>query len=111
MFSQYPTADRVMRIWLTPLLFLLSAVCVTAAQPPATPPDPGKFVIRPGGKGAEPVKPGANEPTEKAGFIIIRPGGKGTTTFQVGEPKPPAGVGSVASPAPQSRPPAPAGGL
>jgi len=100
-----------MRIWLTPLLFLLSAACVAATQPPATPPDPGKFVIRPGGKGAEPVKPGVDDPAEKAGFIIIRPGGKGTTTFQVGEPKPPAGVGSVSSPAPQSRPPAPAGGL
>ena len=93
-----------MRIWLSSLLFLLSASWFVAAQPPTgTPNDPpGKFVIRPGGKGVEfsrPAEPttlpstGGGSPAsdEKAGFIVIRPGGKGAfiATTQTTEPKQP----------------------
>ncbi len=67
----------IMRIWLPPLLFLLSAVCVVTAQPPASPPGPEKFVIKPGGKGVVPVESADRDPAEKPGFLIIRPNGKG----------------------------------
>jgi transglutaminase-like putative cysteine protease len=77
-----------MRIGFSTFLFLLGAVAVGAA---AQPPDgPGRLVIRPGGKGAEPIEPGEKEPGDKAGFIIIRPNGKGITTSQVATPKLPA---------------------
>jgi hypothetical protein len=70
-----------MRFGASSLLFLLSAGWFASAQPPVpgTPPDPGKFVIRPGGKGVETTRPGetGSGPDEKAGFLIIRPGGTG----------------------------------
>jgi len=80
-----------MRIPITTCLFLLSVASFVAAQPPVGSPNdpPGKYVIRPGGKGIEApfpekaVAPPASGPDEKAGFIVIRPGGKGvvfTTT-------------------------------
>ncbi len=84
------------------VLLFLSAAWVAAAQPPVgTPPDSGKFVIRPGGKGVETLVPnsalpsapttGGAGPDEKTGFFVIRPGGKGliTATTQVNEPKQP----------------------
>jgi hypothetical protein len=69
-----------MRIWLTPFLFLLSAGWAALAQQSGGPAsEAGKIVIRPGGKGAETVRPesGGAGPDEKAGFIVIRPGGRG----------------------------------
>src|SRR5437899_102773 len=100
-----------MRTWIASLLFLLSAAWFAAAQPPAGA-DPGKIVIRPGGKGAEPVGPGGTtHPTEavpdKAGFIVIRPNGKGVTTTQVTEPKQPVVAGPPVGPVQ----PAPVGAL
>ena len=73
-----------MRHWVSALLFTLAAGWFVAAQQP--PADPGRLVIRPGGKGAEPVGPAGKEP-DKAGFLVIRPTGKGATTTQVGDPK------------------------
>jgi Transglutaminase-like superfamily len=100
-----------MRTWIASLLFLFSAAWFAAAQPPAGS-DPGKIVIRPGGKGAEPVGPGgttgpAEVVPDKAGFIVIRPNGKGVTTTQTTEPKQPVVVGTPVSPAQ----PAPVGSL
>jgi Transglutaminase-like superfamily len=109
-----------MRIAVASLLFL-SAGWFAAAQPPGTPPDSGKLVIRPGGKGVEVVKGDSSAPggpDEKAGFIVIRPGGKGilTATSQVADPKQPvpsshanpanptgAGVLPVPPPGPQTK--------
>lgn len=87
-----------MRTGIASCLFLLSASLFAAAQPPTAPPDPGKLVIRPGGKGVETVTPGTTTPgkggtpapDDKAGFIVIRPGGKGAATApQLPEPKQP----------------------
>lgn len=81
-----------MRTATASILFILSiAFFATAQSPvaPTAPPDPGKLVIRPGGKGAVPVGSGEMDPDEKPGFVIIRPNGKGTTTTQVTEPKQP----------------------
>ncbi len=65
-----------MRVRIASLLFLISAACVAIAQSPTgTPPDNGKLVIRPGGKGVE-----VDRSEEKAGFLIIRPGGSGVLT-------------------------------
>lgn len=80
-----------MRIYIAPLLFCLAAGWVASGQQAGLPPDPGQLVIRPGGKGAEPVVPGGNakDSDEKPGFIIIRPGAKRTTTaIQTGQPNP-----------------------
>lgn len=66
-----------MRIWLSTVLFALSAVWVAYAQPPASPPESEKLVIKPGGKGVTPVGAGSIDPLEKPGFLIIRPNGKG----------------------------------
>ncbi|MBA4186939.1 MAG: hypothetical protein C0467_02870 [Planctomycetaceae bacterium] len=92
-----------MRIWLPPCLFLLSVSWFVAAQPPsgASNNPPGKFIIRPGGKGVENLPSGSSSPggqpatpgpDEKAGFIVIRPGGKGAVfaTTQTTEPKQPS---------------------
>jgi len=90
-----------MRIWLSSLMLLAVSWFVTAQQPAGTPADPpGKYVIRPGGKGIETTRPGESSPSlpssspgpdEKAGFIVIRPGGRGVsfTTTQTTEPKQP----------------------
>jgi len=105
------------------LLFILAASWFASAQPPGTPPDNGKLVIRPGGKGIErvaPVESGTGStspgPDEKAGFIVIRPNGKGvltTTITQVTDPKqpnPPTQLPQVAGllPVPQPGPAVPA---
>src|SRR5689334_13816026 len=108
-----------MRTVIVSAVFLLSAAAWSApAQPPAgSPPDSGKIVIRPGGKGAETV-PGTRLPTggagpdEKDGFIVIRPGGKGvlTTTTPTTSPKQPTpvqpagGMLNVPQPGPQPAP-------
>jgi transglutaminase-like putative cysteine protease len=76
---------ETMRIGASSLLFLLTAGWFASAQQPGAQPDPGKLVIRPGGKGVETVRPGetgsggGSGPDEKAGFIVIRPGGNGVS--------------------------------
>ena len=78
-----------MRIGISTLLFILSSAWVADAQPPVTPPDPGKLIIRPGGKGAVPFEALGREPGEKAGFIVIRPGGNSTPRPSLDDPRQP----------------------
>lgn len=96
--------------------FMSAAWAFAQAPPPGGGTDAGKWVVRPGGRGLEPVRadepgiPGTTGPTdadEKAGFYVIRPGGKGLAPFAgSGRPSP------VSRPAPNptlttpSQPPA-----
>jgi hypothetical protein len=101
-----------MRVGASSLLFFLAAGWFASAQPPsAAQPDPGKFVIRPGGKGVETTKPGdagGSGPDEKAGFLVIRPGGKGlsgaTQTTQPVQPTQPTQPGPTTIPTPANPP-------
>ena len=95
-----------MRSGIATFLFLLSAAW-GIAQPPSPPPDLGRLIIRPGGKGAVPLPPGEKEPAEKPGFIIIRPNGKGITTSQVATSKRPDRVGSAPAGSLKVPPPGP----
>jgi len=64
-----------MRAAASSILFLLTAGWCASSQPDAR----GQYVVRPGGKGVETVRPGESPggPDVKAGFIVIRPGGNG----------------------------------
>src|SRR4051794_1841469 len=76
---------HAMRLAIFAALFICSSWLTAIAQPPTTANDPTKLVIRPGGKGAEPI----DSIPDKDGFIVIRPNGKGLTTIQTSQPTQP----------------------
>jgi len=76
-----------MRTGLSSLLLVMSAALSTWAQPPAVPPENGKLIIRPGGKGA--VDPLEKNPIQKEGFIIIRPNDRVNPTAPLSVPAQP----------------------
>ncbi len=114
-----------MRIGIAALLFLFPTWIAIAQSPGGAPPDSGKLVIRPGGKGIEAGSPASALPLgsgpaatadEKTGFLVIRPGGRGllTATTQFNDAKQPtpnpaaqpAAAGMLNVP-PPGEPPAP----